>query len=52
MNKFDYKVKAKEQLGNVGFSDDEINFIFNTEYLNKQLMQFYKQGGEIKKGLY
>lgn len=27
MNEFDYKVKAKEQLGNVGFSDDEINLV-------------------------
>lgn len=27
MNEFNYKVKAEKQLGNVGFSDDEINLV-------------------------
>ena len=40
MNKYDYESNTRYQLREIGFLDDGINFIFNTEYLNKQLMQF------------
>ena len=49
MNKYDYESNTRYQLREIGFSDNEINLIFNTELLNRQLMQFYKQGGSIKK---